>query len=96
MKGNIRSLATTVVLCAGLVAAFAKPAGATTWCVNQGGTNGCVAKIGSAVSAAMPNDTINVAPGTYNREAALAGRREFPKDDHQRYWPFQWRLYRRS
>jgi parallel beta-helix repeat protein len=71
MKGNIRSLATTVVLCAGLVAAFAKPAGATTWCVNQGGTNGCVAKIGSAVSAAMPNDTINVAPGTYKEDVII-------------------------
>ncbi len=71
MKGNIRSLATTVVLCAGLVAAFAKPAGATTWCVNQGGTNGCFAKIGSAVAAAMPNDTINVAPGTYKEDVII-------------------------
>jgi len=71
MKGNIRSLAATVVLCLGLVAAFAMPAGATTWCVNQGGTNGCFAKIGSAVAAAAANDTINVAPGTYKEDVII-------------------------
>ena len=71
MMGNIRSLAATVVLCLGLVAAFAMPAGATTWCVNQGGTNGCFAKIGSAVAAAAANDTINVAPGTYKEDVII-------------------------
>ncbi len=71
MKGNIRSLAATVVFCAGLATAFAKPSGATTWCVNQGGTHGCLATIGSAVSAAMPNDTINVAAGTYKEDVII-------------------------
>ena len=71
MKGNIRSLAVTLVLCAGLVAVFAKPAGATTWCVNPGGTHGCSATIGDAVSAAMPNETINVAPGTYKEDVII-------------------------
>ena len=71
MKGNIRSLAATVVLCAGLVAAFAKPAGATTWCVNPGGKHGCLATIGAAVSAAAANDTINVAPGTYKEDVII-------------------------
>ena len=71
MKGYIRSLAATVVFCVGLVAAFANPAGATTWCVNQGGTHGCLATIGSAVAAAMPNDTINVAPGIYKEDVII-------------------------
>jgi hypothetical protein len=71
MNGNIRSLAATVVLCAGLVAVFAKPVGATTRCVNPGGTNGCLATIGSAVSAAAANDTINVAPGTYKEDVII-------------------------
>src|SRR5271157_2498756 len=71
MKRNIRSLAATVVLCAGLAAVFAKPAGATTWCVNPGGTHGCLATIGSAVSVAAANDTINVAPGTYKEDVVI-------------------------
>ena len=71
MERNVRSVAVTVVLCVGLVAVFAKPAAATTWCVNPGGTDGCFAKIGSAVSAAMANDTINVAAGTYKEDVII-------------------------
>jgi len=71
MMGNIRSLAATVVLCAGLVAGLAKPAGATTWCVNPGAAHGCFATIGAAVSAAAANDTINVAPGTYKEDVII-------------------------
>ncbi len=71
MKENIRSLAATVVLCAGLVAVFARPAGANTWCVSPGGKHGCLATIGAAVSAAAANDTINVAPGTYKEDVII-------------------------
>jgi len=71
MKGNIRSVAATLVFCVGLVAGSAKPAGATTWCVNPGGTNGCKATIGSAVAAAMANDIVNVAPGTYKEDVII-------------------------
>ncbi len=71
MEGNIRSLAAGVVLCAGLMAGLAKPASATTWCVNPGGTHGCFARIGVAVSAAMANDTINVATGTYKEDVII-------------------------
>jgi pectin methylesterase-like acyl-CoA thioesterase len=71
VNGNIRSVATTLVLCAGLIAGIGKPAGATTWCVNPGGTGGCFAKIGSPVSAALPNDSINVAPGTYKEDVVI-------------------------
>jgi hypothetical protein len=71
MKGNIRSVAATLVFCAGLVAGSAKPAGATTWCVNPGGTNGCKATIGAAVALATAYDIINVAPGTYKEEVVI-------------------------
>ena len=71
MNRNLRSLASSFVLCTALIAGIGKPAGATTWCVNPGGTNGCLAKIGLAVSAAMPNDTINVAPGTYKEDVVI-------------------------
>ena len=71
MERNIRSIAAGVVLCAGLIAGLAKPASATTWCVNPGGTNGCFATIGAAVSAAMANDTINVATGAYKEDVII-------------------------
>jgi parallel beta-helix repeat protein len=75
MKGNIRSVAATIVLCVGLVAGLAKPASATTLCVNPGGTNGCFATIGAAVAAATAaaaaNDIINVAPGTYKEDVII-------------------------
>jgi hypothetical protein len=71
MDGNIRTAAVAVVFCAGLVAGLAKPAGATSWCVNPGGTNGCFAKIGDAVNAASPYDIINVAPGTYKEDVVI-------------------------
>jgi pectin methylesterase-like acyl-CoA thioesterase len=38
---------------------------AASLCVNQGGTDGCFRSIGSAVSAASPGDTIQVARGMY-------------------------------
>jgi hypothetical protein len=71
MKRNFRSLAGSLLLCAGLIAGLTKSAGATTWCVNPGGSKGCFATIGSAVSAAAANDTINVAPGTYKEDVII-------------------------
>lgn len=71
MEGKIRSIGAGVVLCAGLIAGLAKPARATTWCVNPGGTNGCMATIGGAVAAAVAYDIINVAPGTYKEEVVI-------------------------
>jgi pectin methylesterase-like acyl-CoA thioesterase len=44
---------------------------ATTLCVNPGGTAGCFSKIKAAVSAASPNDTIKVAPGTYKEDVII-------------------------
>jgi len=71
MNRNIRSVASTVGICAGLIAGISSPAAATTWCVNPGGTGGCFAKLGMAVSAAAANDTINVAPGTYKEDVII-------------------------
>jgi hypothetical protein len=44
---------------------------AATLCVNPGGTKGCFSKIGAAVKAASPNDTINVAAGTYKEDVVI-------------------------
>jgi len=41
------------------------PAIAATLCVNPGGSSGCSATIGAAVSAANAGDTINIGPGSY-------------------------------
>jgi parallel beta-helix repeat protein len=41
-------------------------------CVNPGGTKGCLATIGAAVAAAAPNDTIDVAAGTYKEDVTVA------------------------
>jgi parallel beta-helix repeat protein len=71
MKGNIRSIGSSFVLCTALIAGIGKPAGATSWCVNPGGNAGCFAKIGLAVAAAMPNDTINVGLGTYKEDVVI-------------------------
>jgi parallel beta-helix repeat protein len=71
MNGNIRSVALRIALCAPLITGICKPAGATTLCVNPGGTGGCFSKIGLAVSAALPNDTINVASGTYKEDVVI-------------------------
>jgi len=69
MKRNVRSAALSIAFCVPLFAAIS--AHAATLCVNSGGTNGCYATIGSAVKAAMANDTINVAPGTYTEDVVI-------------------------
>jgi parallel beta-helix repeat protein len=64
-----------VVVCSVvLFATFYDPAAATaanTLCVNPKGSHGCYAKIQSAVDAALPNDTINVARGTYAEDVLI-------------------------
>ena len=71
MNRNIRSVASSFVFCAALIAGIGKPARATTWCVNPGGSGGCFAKIGLAVSTAKPNDIIKVASGTYKEDVVI-------------------------
>src|SRR6516225_332298 len=57
---------------AALLAGIAQTAAAATLCVNPGGTKGCLATIGAAVAAAAPNDTIDVAAGTYKEDVTVA------------------------
>jgi parallel beta helix pectate lyase-like protein len=58
---------------------LALPAFGASRCVNPGGTNGCEKNIQSAINAASPGDTINVARGKYpgnviiDRPIALLG-----------------------
>jgi len=51
--------------CTVLIAGMGSAAKGATLCVSHGGTSGCFATIGAAVSAASQDDTIQVAPGTY-------------------------------
>ncbi len=71
MKRNLRLVASTVAICAALIAAASKPAAAAALCANPGGSGGCYAKIGLAVTAAAPNDTINVASGVYKEDIII-------------------------
>jgi parallel beta-helix repeat protein len=54
-----------VALGAMLALGAGRAAEAATICVNPGGTGGCEASIGAAVTRATPGDTITVAAGTY-------------------------------
>jgi parallel beta-helix repeat protein len=40
-------------------------------CVNHSGSGGCLSSIGAAVAAASPNDTIQVADGTYKEDVII-------------------------
>lgn len=60
-----------VVFCAALVGVISQPANAATWCVKPGGSSDCLSTIGAAVSAAKPNDTVRVAPGTYKEDVII-------------------------
>src|ERR1017187_10388637 len=55
-----------------LVALFPGAATAASWCVNPA-VSTCKATIGAAITAAGPNDVINVAPGTY-KESVVIGK----------------------
>jgi parallel beta-helix repeat protein len=46
-------------------------ANAASLCVNAAASSGCMPTIGAAVAAASPNDTINVAPGTYKESITI-------------------------
>ena len=46
-------------------------ANATSFCVNPTASSGCMKTIGAAVSAAFPNDVINVAPGIYKESVKI-------------------------
>jgi hypothetical protein len=46
---------------------------AATLCVNPGGTGGCFGRIGDAVAASAPGDTVTVAAGTYNESGIFIG-----------------------
>jgi len=68
---NCRSLVSLIALCAALIAGICQVAVAATLCVNPGGTKGCFSTIKAAVSAASPDDTIKVAPGTYKEDVVI-------------------------
>jgi parallel beta-helix repeat protein len=61
-------LASSVVL-----AVLSGPINAASFCVNAAApaSSGCLATIGAAVAAASPNDTINVAAGTYKESVTI-------------------------
>jgi parallel beta-helix repeat protein len=54
-----------------ILVASSQPAAANTFCVNPGGTGSCKSSISAAVSAAAPNDTIKVGPGTYKEDVVI-------------------------
>jgi parallel beta-helix repeat protein len=51
-------------------ATICQPASGATWCVDQAKVS-CFHTIGSAVTAAAPGDTVNVAPGTYAEDVHI-------------------------
>jgi hypothetical protein len=59
-----------LMACSVAVAAIGTPAVAATLCVDAGKT-GCYATIGTAVSAAAPGDTIQVAQGIYKEDVII-------------------------
>ena len=63
------------LLAAAVIAVFGgtcQIASAATLCVNPGGKSGCYSKIGTAIAAAKPYDTINVDEGTYREEVTIS------------------------
>jgi Right handed beta helix region len=70
-----KSLSLTPVLVAALIFGSILGTGnllfAATLCVNPGGTGGCFSTITAAVAAASPNDTVNVAAGTYAEDVVI-------------------------
>jgi parallel beta-helix repeat protein len=68
MKLRVQNAVAAVVFC-GLLSAGA--ANAKTLCVNPGGTSGCSATIGAAVTAAAAGDTVNVGAGEYSEDVVI-------------------------
>jgi parallel beta-helix repeat protein len=56
---------------AALLAGTCSSAGAATLCVNPSGAGGCYVTIGTAVTAANPGDTIQVATGKYLEDVVV-------------------------
>jgi len=71
MKGEGYLLTKLCAACAAVVTVLCQGALAATLCVNPGGTGGCYSTIAAAVSAASPNDTVAVAPGTYKEDVVI-------------------------
>jgi len=61
----------SVLLSGAALTAVSGPIDAASLCVNAAASSGCMATIGAAVAAASPNDTINVAPGTYKESVTI-------------------------
>jgi parallel beta-helix repeat protein len=70
-KGTARVIASAIGIGALCLAGAGQPAAAATRCVNPGGTGGCFASIGAAVTVASPGDTIQVAHGTYKEYVVI-------------------------
>ena len=64
-------LPSLIALSGAVMAGMYQPPRPATLCVNPGGTSGCYARIQVAVIAAAPNDTINVAAGTYTETVTI-------------------------
>ncbi|MGP8246100.1 MAG: right-handed parallel beta-helix repeat-containing protein [Bryobacteraceae bacterium] len=72
LKHEAKCAVHAVVCCGLLTLGLAHSAAAKTLCVNPGGTSGCYATIGAAVSAAAANDQIQIGPGEYAEDVVLS------------------------
>lgn len=67
---NARALCGAFALCGAMLFCDSIVAGATL-CVNPGGTSSCYSTIKAAITAASPNDVINVAAGAYAEDVVI-------------------------
>lgn len=70
-ENRLRNMLPYLLAAATLALGMSLSASASTLCVSQNAKKGCFSKIGDAVAAASPGDTINVAPGTYNEDVVI-------------------------
>src|ERR1700723_3106590 len=70
-RGRLSFLQRVALPSAACIFAMALPAQASTLCVNPNSVPGCVTTISAAVAAALPGDTIRVAPGTYREDVVI-------------------------
>lgn len=68
---NVKVLTVNGILAAALALTGIQSVAAATLCVAPGGAAGCFAKINDAIAAASPNDTIQVAKGTYHEDVVI-------------------------
>ncbi len=72
---NTTRIAIRLLLAGTIVFSFAglaRPASASTLCVNPDGKHGCSSTIGAAVAAASPGDVIQVSAGVYKEEVVIS------------------------